>query len=235
MPFLHALPHFSIPYSFVLTQCHSVISCCICSDFTCMWPLHIPVNNHTLQHGYWFVTVNPARSFSPIHWLSRKTWTNRNWDRTDQSVYGRSKIWPCVVGVEEQHPPLHLPQHPPPTTTTTLPSSPTPLSLQQGDLCLLTSVCVCLFVCVCVRVFGSMAVTAPGRRRTSFGSWTPSRLSSGTCTGPRRSLPNTSRAASSSCRATWSRTASSGAFVCLCARRRQKCWENWIFTECFIL
>lgn len=189
---------------------HSVISCCICSDLTCMWPLHIPVNNHTLQHGYWFVTVNPARSFSPIHWLSRNTWTNRSiW--TDQSVYGRSRTELCL-GVEEQHPPLHLPQHHPLTLSPLLPPTFPPAG---WHLTLLT----CVHVCVCV--FGSMAVTALERQRISSGSWMPSRHSSGTCTGPRRSSPNTSRVASSSCRATWSRTASSGVFACLCAQEKE--------------
>lgn len=189
--FLHALPHFL--HSLLLC----VTSCCICSDFTCMWPLHIPVNNHTLQHGYWSVTVNPARSFSPINWLSRTSWTNRKggvW--VDQSVYGQSKK-KKRRGTASSSAPA--------TTTPTPPNLwPPPTPSQQVNICPLTCACV----------FGSMAVMAPGRRRTSSGSSTPSRLSSGTCTGPRRSSPSTSRAASSSCRATWSRTVWSGAYLC---------------------
>lgn len=69
---------------------------------------------------------------------------------------------------------------------------------------------VCVFLSVCV-----MAVTALGRQRTFSGSWMPFRLSSGICTGPRRSLHGTWRAASSSCQATWLRTVSNGVFVCM--------------------
>ena len=175
--------------------------------FTCMWPLHIPVNNHTPQHGYWIVPVKLGRSLVPIHW----PFTSTNWSKGDvwaeQSVYGLSEIGLCL-GVEDQHPPPHLSQ---PRPSTPLPP---PLSSRVTVWP--------VFVCVCVCLFGLMAVTAPGRRRIFSGSWMPSRPSFGTCTGLRRSLPNTLRVASSSCRATWSRTASNGAFESLLMRGRQK-------------
>ena len=206
-------------------SCPCVINCCICSDFTCMWPLHLPVNNHTLQHGYWFVTLKtPPAPFASIHWLSRNIRTNRKWDRhlehSSQCMVGIKSD--CVQVWRNSILLLHTCHNTPPPPQTH-PSHPP--FLRQGDLCLLTCVCVCVCVCVyvCVCLCVSMAVTALGRRRTSSGSWMLSRPSSGTYTGQRRSLPNTSRVAYSSCRATWSRTVSNGVFcVRLFARGEPK-------------
>lgn len=105
-----------------------------------MWPPHIPVNNHTLQHGYWFVKVNPCPLLL-THTLTVHKLPNKKHMSSHQSVYGiRSKVWLCL-GVEEQHPPLHLPQHPPSWT-------PPTSSFQPGNLCPLTwmRVCLCLNV-----------------------------------------------------------------------------------------
>lgn len=137
--YLHALPHFSIPSTPLSWR--SVISCCVCSDFTCMWPLHIPVNNHTLQHGYWFVPVDLTRSFSPIHWLSRNTWRKRNWHLDGPvSIWSEQNLTALRCGgTASSSTPATTPSPPPPT-----------MSLQQGDL--LTCMGVCL-VCLCVCVF----------------------------------------------------------------------------------
>lgn len=172
-----------------------------------MWPLHIPVNNHTLAAWLLICYSKPCPFSLPTHPpytdcpLSKQEHLNR-----PVSIWSEYN-WLCL-GVEEQHPPLHLSQNPlfplhfshfaPPH-----PSHPAlwPLSSE-----------LCVYMCL----FGSMAVTALGHQRTSSGSWTPCRLSSGTCTGPRRNLPNTLRVASSSCRATWSRTVSNGVYDCVC-------------------
>lgn len=87
------LSHLHFPSS----MSYSANSSCICSDFTCMLPFHISINNHALQYGYWLLPYTLPTPFDPYTDCPDTSEPTEGdidiW--IGQSVYGESKIFGC--------------------------------------------------------------------------------------------------------------------------------------------